>query len=206
MEINHLEMSLSDTGVLSSSMSASQFDGLVAGVILCPSVITPREWLPLVIGRQRDSLLADLVDAQARLDAIVSHFNRVAWGFLEKKQPYRAVFANPFEHFDHWRFWVEGFFVAVALNPSAFVAYDVADDSYAAEAYAGIELLMASIKGEHNMAEDDLRLLKDNAADLIPFFVTNMYVWLERNYVPNGPLKKLNWDEFMKQQSDKMLH
>lgn len=196
-QLEYLERILNDTELLPGAMMLSQLDGLVAGIVLCPEPISPKEWVPLVLGSGDDLANLDASEAQLILNAVISHFNRVVWNFLEKTTPYTIILENHDLGENLWEFWVDGFFVAVGLRPSAFEAYERVADDHAAEGYTAFKLLKESTAKGRDMPEQELRVLSDNAVELIPHFVVNMYLWLEQNVVPNGPVRYISWDEMM---------
>src|SRR6187551_1451208 len=48
--VRKLDKALSSLPVDSDAMLVSELDGLVAGLLVCPELILPGEWLPLVWG------------------------------------------------------------------------------------------------------------------------------------------------------------
>ena len=61
-----------DDGIL-----LSEFDGLCAGLVVCPEVIMPGEWLPCVWGTST-APLETLQRVQAVTDLVVRYYNDVA--------------------------------------------------------------------------------------------------------------------------------
>ena len=49
-QINDLEDLLDSLELMLDAMSVSELDGFVAGLLLCPEMIAPSEWLPEVWG------------------------------------------------------------------------------------------------------------------------------------------------------------
>ena len=119
-EIEHLEYMLWSDELMFTAMMPSEFDGLVAGVLLCPEQISPKDWLPLVLGDPEALLGLDPVEGQEVLDALVAHYNRVAENLVSKATPYQAIIAFDDEDDPRWDMWIEGFAAVMDLMPDAF--------------------------------------------------------------------------------------
>ena len=196
-EIEILEDTLHNIVVLSGAMMPSEFDGLVAAVLLCPEPVSPNEWVPLVLGDDEDLAELDASEAQAILDVLVAHYNRVAQNFLEKNLPYEAMIAFEGDDDEFWEMWVDGFSAVVNLKPDAFDVYAQAQTGHAAEAFASLQMLADFTQGDLDLPNEELMTINDSAPDLIPSIVVHMYLWLEEHTVPNGPLKDLAWEDIM---------
>ena len=61
-------------------MRLSEYDGFVAGLIVCPDLIPPSEWLPRVfgVGSETGGLFDAVEEAQTLLDQLMEHYNRTA--------------------------------------------------------------------------------------------------------------------------------
>ena len=59
-------------------MTLSELDGYVTGVLACPEMIPPSEWLPLVWGETGDAHFADQKAAEETIGAVMTHYNAVA--------------------------------------------------------------------------------------------------------------------------------
>jgi uncharacterized protein len=66
--LDSLLLSVADEG----GMLLSEFDGLCAGVIVCPDLIPPSEWMPLVWGAAGMPQFASENELQKALDLVVS--------------------------------------------------------------------------------------------------------------------------------------
>ena len=53
-----------------------ELDGYVAGLIVCPEMILPSEWLPGVWGGEHE--FADVDETEATIAAVMGHYNRIA--------------------------------------------------------------------------------------------------------------------------------
>jgi len=120
-EINHLEELLSNLEVMPETMCVSELDGYVAGLLLCPEMIMPSEWLPEVWGLDSEPEFEDIEQALATMGAVMAHYNRVAENLASRNKPYEIVLeqaegeGEPF-----WEFWIAGFEQAMRLRPEAW--------------------------------------------------------------------------------------
>lgn len=73
-------------------MMTSQFDGFCAGLIVCPDMVLPREWMPLVWGDEVTPPFENIDDVQAAADLINGHYNSVAQGLSSPVLSYGPVF------------------------------------------------------------------------------------------------------------------
>ena len=205
-EIEHLEYMLWSDELMFTAMMPSEFDGLVAGVLLCPEQISPKDWVPLVLGDPEELSELDPVEGQVILDALVAHYNRVAENFITKSAPYEAMIAFDGEDEPHWELWIEGFAAVIDLKPEPFSKYAGSKDEYASEAFSGLQMLIDCANGELDVSDDELSGIDAVAPELIPSIVVHMYLWLEELGPPNGPLDDLEWDTVMKPLRRKTRH
>jgi len=203
--IRYLEEILNNIDLIPSAMMPTTFDGLVTGVLLCPEIISPVEWIPLVLGDKDDWARLDEAEAQPILDILVTHFNAVARNLLEKDVPYEVLIAKDGVGEPYWGFWVNGFLAATKLRPRTDIFYASAD-AKARDAFASIKLLQNITHGNSGMSDADLKVFNGNAVDLIQNMVIHMYEWLETRVVPNGPLKDIPWKNFILSQSKPLTH
>ncbi|MEO7680765.1 MAG: UPF0149 family protein, partial [Sphingomonas sp.] len=103
-----------------NSMLLSEFDGFCAGVLICPDLISPAEWLPCVWGEDEEALpVFDTAEDMRKLIAMLTdHYNDVATTLLRQQGDYAAIFDVDTRHDERlWETWIEGFEAAVRLRP-----------------------------------------------------------------------------------------
>src|SRR5262249_22231751 len=117
-----LEDELSALG--ETAMLVEQFDGLVAGLLVCPDLISPSDWLPIVCGkkhkdqdREDDAPVFDDADHANRVSALImDYYNDVALTLMQHPERYRPFFPVDERNGDVlWEIWIEGFARAVDL-------------------------------------------------------------------------------------------
>ncbi|MDE4146979.1 UPF0149 family protein [Phaeobacter gallaeciensis] len=101
-------------------MTLSELDGYVTGVLACPEMIPPSEWLPEVWGETGDAQFPDQKAAEETIGAVMEHYNSVA-GTMTRSlwiEPIYEVDPNSDETL--WEPWVDGFTRAMRLRPEAW--------------------------------------------------------------------------------------
>ena len=71
-------------------MTIGELDGYVAGLIVCPEMILPSEWLLGVWGGEHE--FGDVAEAEATIAAVMEHYNRIARELAEHPEDYAPVF------------------------------------------------------------------------------------------------------------------
>ena len=153
-EIDSLEELLSDLEVMPDAMCVSELDGYIAGLLLCPEMIMPSEWLAEVWGLDSEPEFESMEQAQATIGAVMAHYNRVAENLASRRKPYEIVLeqaegeGEPF-----WEFWIAGFYQAMRLRPEAWEPYWAADDDTTVGAIIMMAALMDLEAGESSLPE-----------------------------------------------------
>lgn len=174
-------------------MSPVKFDGFVAGLLSCSERISPEEWIPLVLGSQKNLNLDSKESGQLILDTLITHFNNVAWNLMEKESPYQLINNKDDSDEVFWKSWLSGFFAVEKIKPQAFSLYNFADHD-AKEAFSHIEKLYRLANDRSKTSQPNVVGVDGYAADTIPYLILHMYQWLEMNIVPNGPLTRVTWE------------
>lgn len=179
-EIDHLEELLSNLEVMPDAMCVSELDGYVAGLLLCPEMIMPSEWLPEVWGLDDEPEFASMEQAQATIGAVMAHYNRVAENLSTRNRPYEIVLeqaggeGEPF-----WEFWIAGFYQAMRLRPDAWKAYLNADNPDVRAAFAVMVSLVDLSEGESKLPAQLQEEFEDQAVVTIPQLVIEMNDWIK---------------------------
>jgi uncharacterized protein len=179
-EIDHLEELLSNIEVMPDAMCASELDGFIAGLLLCPEMIVPSEWLPEVWAMDDQPEFESIEQARETIGAVMAHYNRVAENLAGRTNPYGIVLEHaegqdrPF-----WEFWIAGFYQAMRLRPEAWEAYWSADDDTTIGAITMMCALIDVEASESTLPEDKQAALSDEASEIIPSLVVTMNDWLK---------------------------
>lgn len=100
--------------VSEDAMLLGELDGFLAGIIVCPELIRPSEWLPLVWGETLPAF-ADDAQAQRMHELILSHYNDIIAQL--NRGHYEPIFEVDLDGSAMWEIWIEGFARAMDLRP-----------------------------------------------------------------------------------------
>jgi uncharacterized protein len=159
------------------AMLLEELDGFIAGLLACPELIMPGDWLPLVWHQDSADQPAfeDLDHANRVLGLVMEHYNNVARTLMERPDRYSPLFSVDTRNGDIlWELWIEGFEKAVALRPAAWKKLLDADVDM---------LLLAGIaRGEKEV--DDRDTILAVAPDKIADWVVILNEWRLANTQP----------------------
>ena len=94
------------------AMLLEELDGFIAGLLACPELIMPGDWLPLVWHQDSadQSAFEDLDHANRVLGLVMEHYNNVARTLMERPDRYSPLFSVDTRNGDTlWELWIEGF-------------------------------------------------------------------------------------------------
>lgn len=149
-------------------MTLSELDGYIVGVLACPEMIPPSEWLSHVWGETGDAEFPDQQSAEETIGAVMAHYNSVVEAITG------ALWVEPIYEVDPnsdevmWEPWVDGFTCAMRVRPAAWSRLlDQADE----ETRTTMIFLMALqdiCTGQSKFTEDEIDEIDLEAPDLIP--------------------------------------
>lgn len=162
------------------TMTLSQLDGFVAGLLVCPDLIAPSEWLARVWGADEEDEPAfdDLAEAQTVIGLIMAHYNDVADTLHRRPGRYGPLFdVHPPTDETFWEFWIEGFETAMNLAPSSWLPV-VAAGGEAARSLAHLRTLAGVARRDPALGldPDQIRHLTEQAPDDITACVTSLAI------------------------------
>ena len=171
-------------------MLASTLDGFVAGLLVCPTLILPGEWLPEVWSADAAMDPAPVFETEQQAKdvtrLIMAHYNAVARALRAGRGRYEVVYDIDTRNDDTmWEIWIEGFARAMALRPSSWDSIAAADRGTRA-ALAGLQALSEIADGTSTRAKTEIDELTKMAPDLIPTWVDDLHAW--RVAQPNATL------------------
>ena len=76
--LDRLEELLNLLDLDNEPMDLSELDGFVTGLLACPEMIPPSDWLPAVWGITGDANFPDMKVAEETIGAVMAHYNAVA--------------------------------------------------------------------------------------------------------------------------------
>lgn len=149
-------------------MSLSELDGYVTGILACPEMIPPSEWLPEVWGETGEAHFNDPKSADETIGAVMTHYNTIAEGISRSLsiEPIYEIDLNSDETL--WEPWVDGFTRAMALRPDAWEnLFDRADEE-TRSTMIFLRALQDIYIGNSNFSEEEIDEIDLQAPDLIP--------------------------------------
>jgi len=163
------------------AMLIEEFDGFVAGLLVCPEMIPPSDWLPLIWNREGQaerSPIEDLDHANRLFGLIMDNYNDVVLTLMNRPERYSALFPVNARNGDIiWEIWVEGFAAALSLRPTSWQKLLDADRE-TANAMTGMLLLTDIVRGElDDIPQEDIDKLRGAAPGLIPDWVVTLHEW-----------------------------
>lgn len=159
-------------------MILSELDGFVAGLLVCPDLILPNEWLPLVWGGDEDNepIFDDVADAQRLFGMVMQHYNQVAEDLQRGR--YSPIYeADGLEDDVFWEMWLEGFETALQLRPDSWLKITREGDEDVAEALAGLVILAEIARGGSEISDEHVAELEQHAPELIPTWIAELHRW-----------------------------
>lgn len=167
------------------TMLLDELDGFIAGLLTCPELIMPSDWLPVVWhedSADHAPVFENRDHANRVLGLVMEYYNNVARTLMECPERYSPLFCVDTRNDDVlWELWIEGFERAVALRPAAWKELLDADADTAA-AMSGMLLLAEIARGDKQVELDDPILTA--APDKIADWVVILNEWRLANYQP----------------------
>lgn len=168
-KLQKLDDFLSSEAVHEDAMLLSELDGFLAGLIVCPDLVLPSEWLPLIWGEEAP--VFDSQDqAQSFLDLIMAHYNDVI-GQLNQGR-YSPIYQIDLDDSTFWELWIEGFWQAMCLRPEAWTLLAESEDTDLQRALFVLGRLVEIAQQPEDFESLEIdEELETLAPDLIPFHV-----------------------------------
>lgn len=169
------------------TMLIEELDGFIAGLLVCPELIKPGEWLPIVWSRDDaypEPAFDSLDHVNRVLGLIMEHYNGVARTLMERPDRYSPLFPVDKRNGDIiWELWIEGFEKAVRLRPDSWQKLLNADAD-TATAMRGMLTLVDVARGDRRVPGTDSGNLTATAPDNIPRWIVTLNAWRLANYQP----------------------
>ncbi|MFV1589911.1 UPF0149 family protein [Phaeobacter sp. JH20_39] len=167
-ELDRLSMLLHALPVENMPMTLSELNGYLVGVLACPDMIPPSEWMPLVWGETGEANFPDETTATDTIGAVMAHHNAVAEAMT------RSLWLEPIYEVDPnsdeilWEPWIDGFTRALKMRPDAWERLlDQADEG----TQSNLIFLMALqdiYTGNSKFTDAEIDDIDQEAPDLIP--------------------------------------
>lgn len=176
-ELDQLDALLLSIPVDDEGMLLSEFDGFCAGLVVCPEMIMPSEWLPCVWGENSGNF-EDLGEVQSAIDLIIRHYSDVATSLAPPEIDYAPLYdIDKRTEEILWESWVCGFERAMQLRPDAWEEIVESGDEEAASCVNMMLALYDIAMGQSDLSKKSIKTLTNEAPDLIPKLVLALNDW-----------------------------
>ena len=170
------------------AMLLSELEGFLAGVVVCPELILPSEWTPMIWG-ENGPVFDNERQAREILGLIMEHYNDVI------RQLDRGDF-SPLYDVDIdgevlWELWIEGFLTAMQMRPQAWVDLSHDDDAEIQRALFVLGRLgeLATLSTHECEPIEIDEALEEAAPDLIPIHVEILHRARKAKASANAPAR-----------------
>ena len=167
-DLDHLNMLLNALPVENMPMTLSELDGYLTGILSCPDVIPPSEWLPLVWDETGDAEFPDQKSAEETIGAVMAHYNSVADAMTHTLWVEPIYEVDPNSDETMWEPWVDGFTRAMGLRPDAWSRLLDAADEETRATMIFIMALQDIYTGKSKFTDEEIDEIDREAPDLIP--------------------------------------
>ncbi|MBM2294121.1 UPF0149 family protein [Sulfitobacter pseudonitzschiae] len=167
-ELDRLDQLLSALPKENLPMTLSELDGYVTGILLCPDIIAPSEWLSNVWGETGDANFPDIPTAEATISAVMKHYNSVAMLLTQTPwiEPIYEVDPNSDETL--WEAWINGFACALRLRPDEWTTVLERGDEETQSSLIFLMSLQEINVGISKFTEEEIDEIDIEAPDIIP--------------------------------------
>jgi len=171
-------------------MMVPELDGFLTGLLVCPEMILPSEWLPVVWGGD-GPVFEDQNEANEILGLIMALYNDIT-SRLADPETYEPLIEEDIDGTFLWEFWAEGFGKAIALRPWAWSTFkDRPEDDQAADAF-GMLVALATIARATDEDPDLYNQLDEQVSYEAPQMIATCVLELHNDRLSNHQLKPRN--------------
>src|ERR1019366_4845449 len=151
------------------AMLLTELDGFLAGILVCPDLIMPGEWLPLGWGgtnKDATPVFENTKQLEQLAGLIIERYNAVAADLQRGPGHYAPLFDVDTRHDDIlWELWIDGFETALQLRPGAWVKLLRGSDGDTRGALAGLVALVQIGRDESTLPKEHVDDLTAKAPD-----------------------------------------
>ena len=170
-KLRQLDDFLLSEAVSDDAMLLSELDGFLAGLIVCPDMIMPSEWMPVIWGDE-EPVFDDVGQVRTVSNLILKHYNDIIRQL--DKRCHSPVFDFDTRNGEiMWETWINGFGQAMQLRPEAWLPWVEGEDTGILRALLVLGRLkqLATLSPQETKPLDIDDELKNLAPDLIAVHV-----------------------------------
>lgn len=185
-ELDQLDALLLSIPMERDGMLLSEFDGFCAGLIVCPDMIMPSEWLPIVWG-DGDASFEALDELEAATTLIMRHYNDVVASLMPQHIDYGPLYDEDKRTGEIlWESWACGFERAMRLRMDAWEQIVESSDAEARSSVTMMLTLYDIAEGKSDLPKKSIKELTQQAPDLIPNMVLALNDWTKGLETPSA--------------------
>ncbi|MEX0694961.1 MAG: UPF0149 family protein [Rhodospirillales bacterium] len=174
-KLRQLDTFLLSDAVGDDAMLLSELDGFLAGVIVCPELIMPGEWVSLIWRNGDGPVYEDLEQMQTVNGLIVDHYNDIIRQ-LDRNEYAPILDIDTRTDETLWEMWVEGFYMALTLRPDAWLSCgDRSTAHKALSTFMRLHQIASTPRSELEPMDIDADLER-LAPDMIPVLVHELHI------------------------------
>jgi uncharacterized protein len=162
------------------AMLLTELDGFLAGIVVCPDLIMPGEWLPMVWGggnKDAAPVFENTKQVEQLVGLIMERYNAVVAELQRGGGHYEPLFDVDTQHDEIlWEIWIDGFDTALQQRPEAWTKVRGSDGA-TRSALAGLVALVQIGRGESTLPKEQIDDLTAKAPDLIPHYIETLNAW-----------------------------
>ena len=167
------------------AMLLSEFDGLCAGIVVCPEMIPPSEWMPYVWGAGGAPDFDTDAEFQNAVNVIMGHYNEVARSLMPPAIEYGPILdRDPNTDGILWEMWILGFERAMSLRPGAWEQIIASGEEEAGASVTLMLSLHAIAEGKSKLPKKKIAKLSSQAPELIVNAVLALNDWTKGGAAP----------------------
>lgn len=167
-ELERLSELLEALPMENNPMSLGELDGYIVGVLACPVMIPPSDWLPHVWGETGSAGFPDLDTAEETTQAVLAHYNSIAAEMRETLWLEPIYEVEPDTDDIIWGPWVDGFKRAMQLNAESWERLLETGDEETRTAMIFLMALSDIYEGTSKFSDEEIAQIDAEAPDMIP--------------------------------------
>ena len=167
-ELDRLNALLHALPVENMPMTLSELDGYLVGVLACPDMITPPEWMRHVWGKTGEADFPDYKAAEETISAVMAHYNSIAEAMTRSLRVEPIYEVDPNSDEVMWEPWVDGFTRAMRLRSDAWTRLLDQADEETQGTMIFIMALQDIYVGKSKFTDAEIDDIDREAPDLIP--------------------------------------
>lgn len=171
-QFTQLDKFLASQSVQDDCMLFSELDGYLAAIVVCPDMIMPSEWMPIIWGSE-EPVFDSMEQAQSITGAIMALYNDICQKLDNGEYgPYFDYYERTKETV--WQLWIEGFVKGMALLPDSWDRIDHGENARYLSAVFRLHELATKPPSELKTTDNDDKIY-DHAPDILTKVVIELH-------------------------------